>query len=461
MQYTGTGSTISSVTREGKQGFRGMISHGLKSIGRFYNANVEDAARQRTIDSLLKKRGKAGLLTKFEKELKERENEFCSYSKFLIRIVTWNLAGRKIPSVDFSPILIKDNPADIIIIVFQEVVNLNPRNVLQEGNNQSAIENLKRIIEQSLFNTGHPYSLLCQDDLVGIGLFIYAQKRLCSTMITRLETDSIKVGFGGKMGNKGGVAGRFNLLDTTICVLGCHLASGNEENDARKSQLIDIHNRAFQQEKLGKQNIYYVNEHDIKFICGDLNFRIPLNNYNVRSTIAEGNFSSLLASDQLIEALKNKEIPGFYEHEINFKPTYKFDFGTNTYDTSKKQRTPAWCDRILYNGEGVEPVYYDSVDLRLSDHRPVCAEFHVLAKEINEEVRKAIEEEISMMILEEEEEKEGGVIQKPEKIERIEKKKNLVDFYSALKSKPGFKVFFLSRAHIHMPRQWDNTNLNY
>lgn len=404
VQYTGTGSTISSVTREGgKQGFRGLISHGLVSLGRFYNANVEDAARQKSIDSVLRKRGKLSNMTVFDKAVAERESEFVSFNQFTLRAVTWNLAGRKIPpDSDFTSILMTETPADIIIVVFQEVVNLNPRNVLQEGNNQGAIDNLSRIIERSLFNLDQGYSPLCQSNLVGIGLFIYAKKHLCK-YITKIETDTVKVGFGGKMGNKGGVAGRFSLFDTNICVLGCHLASGNEENDARKSQLVDIHNRAFQQEKIGRQNIYNISEHDIKLICGDLNFRVPLNNYNVRNTIREGNYKFLLKSDQLIEALKKKEIPGYNECEINFPPTYKYDFGTNIYDTSKKQRTPAWCDRVLYSGENIEPILYNFVDLRLSDHRPVYAEFNMIAKTIDENAKKLVEEDIYSQIIPEEE----------------------------------------------------------
>ena len=88
LQYTGTGSTISSVTRDGKQGFKGMISHGLKSIGRFYNANVEDAARQKSIDSVLRKKGKGGMMNQFESAVNQRESEFTSFREFKIRAIT-------------------------------------------------------------------------------------------------------------------------------------------------------------------------------------------------------------------------------------------------------------------------------------------------------------------------------------------------------------------------------------
>jgi len=37
----------------------------------------------------------------------------------------------------------------------------------------------------------------------------------------------------------------------------------------------------------------------------------------------------------------------FNEGDIDFPPTYKFDVGSDVYDTSDKQRVPSWTDRIL------------------------------------------------------------------------------------------------------------------
>lgn len=64
---------------------------------------------------------------------------------------------------------------------------------------------------------------------------------------------------------------------------------------------------------------------------------------------------------------------------INFAPTYKFDAGTDRYDSSTKQRVPSWTDRILWKrDQGIRGVNYDSVrSLKTSDHRPVVAQFEV------------------------------------------------------------------------------------
>lgn len=66
---------------------------------------------------------------------------------------------------------------------------------------------------------------------------------------------------------------------------------------------------------------------------------------------------------------------------IDFAPTYKYDRRSQNYDSSKKQRVPAWCDRILWKQRGNEDARLEQRLLRcvqdctFSDHRPVLAYF--------------------------------------------------------------------------------------
>ena len=59
----------------------------------------------------------------------------------------------------------------------------------------------------------------------------------------------------------------------------------------------------------------------------------------------------------------------------------KFDPDSDEYDSSKKQRVPSWCDRILFTGvrkEIVEQTSYNTFpSARHSDHRPVFGIFRV------------------------------------------------------------------------------------
>ena len=55
---------------------------------------------------------------------------------------------------------------------------------------------------------------------------------------------------------------------------------------------------------------------------------------------------------------------GYVEDPIRFVPTYKYDPGSNNFDTSSKQRVPSYTDRILYKSQKLSPVtplHYDSV----------------------------------------------------------------------------------------------------
>ena len=73
---------------------------------------------------------------------------------------------------------------------------------------------------------------------------------------------------------------------------------------------------------------------------------------------------------------QNLVFKNFIEAPLNFYPTYKYDIGSSNYDTGRKQRPPAWTDRILYVERGLECLEYCSEDdIQSSDHRPVYATF--------------------------------------------------------------------------------------
>ncbi len=122
------------------------------------------------------------------------------------------------------------------------------------------------------------------------------------------------------------------------------------------------------------------------FWIGDLNYRISLPGDEIRAEVAKGleDALKLLDGDQLrAQQQEKKAFVGFKEQEIKFLPSYKFDVGTDDYDTSEKKRAPSWCDRILWfqnplhkDSTWLKPIYYgNTFEIKISDHKPVMAIF--------------------------------------------------------------------------------------
>lgn len=147
--------------------------------------------------------------------------------------------------------------------------------------------------------------------------------------------------------------------------------------------------------------------HDYVFWFGDLNYRINLPNEEVKSLISRSAWLELQRADQLSMQREAKEVfGGFSEGPLCFAPTYRYDLFCDSYDTSEKQRCPAWTDRVLWrraklvfkksnspsvndgiNGRASEIdenkmvdknllVYYRA-EIKTSDHRPVAAVFDI------------------------------------------------------------------------------------
>jgi hypothetical protein len=125
---------------------------------------------------------------------------------------------------------------------------------------------------------------------------------------------------------------------------------------------------------------------------GDTNYRIDLDNASVRVYAEDDALDMLLAADQLTYVMSTGvAFSGYVEGPILFRPTYRYDIGTDNYDTSEKMRIPAWTgsslfphlalkgyitcrretlDRVLFRGNKLDLSVYSRAELRGSDHRP-------------------------------------------------------------------------------------------
>lgn len=119
-----------------------------------------------------------------------------------------------------------------------------------------------------------------------------------------------------------------------------------------------------------------IDEHDQIYWIGDLNYRLQLSEKQVKTVLE---YEKLQFYDQLhIERKKKRVFEGYSEGKITFRPTYKYDPGTDDWDSSEKCRAPAWTDRIFWKTTKlkVEQLFYNSVmEIRESNHKPVYVVF--------------------------------------------------------------------------------------
>ncbi|KAL0022454.1 hypothetical protein WJX79_002592 [Trebouxia sp. C0005] len=133
-------------------------------------------------------------------------------------------------------------------------------------------------------------------------------------------------------------------------------------------------------------------DYHVTIWLGDLNYRVETGG---NRRVVDGVLKMTgLTEDERLNVLRNndqlkkerelgKVFLGYKEGELTFPPTYKFDPGTDVYDSSGKSRVPSWCDRVLWrcNTDTVELLQYTHVpQLKVSDHRPVVATFLVHAQ---------------------------------------------------------------------------------
>ncbi|XP_053196576.1 inositol polyphosphate 5-phosphatase K [Scomber japonicus] len=313
---------------------------------------------------------------------------------FRVYIVTWNV-GSAVPPDDITSLFgpnVSDGSVDMFIIGLQEVNSM-----------------INKRLKDVLFSD--QWTELCMDTLSPFGYVLVASQRMqgvlllvfskfCHLPFLRgVQRESTRTGLGGYWGNKGGVSARMTIYGHPVCFLNCHLPAHMRNLEQRMEDFETI----LQQQQFEGGTATGVLDHDVVFWFGDLNFRIEDYDIHVVKCAIDSNKLPLLWERDQLNIAKNTEsiLEGFMEGPLKFPPTYKFDVGTHTYDTSTKKRKPAWTDRILWRlrrtGSPVpthnaalqrgltswlggatkvtQHTYRSHMGYTISDHKPVSARF--------------------------------------------------------------------------------------
>ncbi|KAI1450016.1 DNase I-like protein [Annulohypoxylon stygium] len=360
-----------------------------------------------------------------ENEMKSLDAQYCKFEEIKVLAMTWNAGASTPNSLRYSEsdaifiqnLLQSSDSPDIIIFGFQELVDLEDKTATakrffkpkkKDASDQEKMSHQYRDWRDFLVRSlddympaDHLYHLLQTATLVGLFTCIFVKSSL-RDRIRNLNNSEIKRGMGGLHGNKGAIIVRFMIDDTSLCFINCHLAAGQSGANQRHNDLAAIMETALLPVErdpsvridsyVGGGDGTMVLDHELCLLNGDLNYRIDtMSRDTVVIAVKQNNLAKLLERDQLLVARRRNpafKLRAFDEMRIEFPPTYKYDVGTDNYDTSEKKRSPAWCDRLLHRGFGrIQQLEYRRHEVRVSDHRPVTGQFRFTIKSISPKKR--------------------------------------------------------------------------
>ena len=342
-------------------------------------------------------------------ELEKMEDDCLTVS-----VVTWNLAEASFSEQEasfFNMFRKGDSKigSDLVLIGAQECEDIKPRR--SEGHRS---RHLRRVGIQML---GKDYVPLAIHSLGGIQMALYCHRDVLGD-VEMVNIADVTCGVGNVFHNKGAIgvylkmkriSGQKNEVAKTSRILfvtghlAAHVKNVGARNDDFKRIISGLEAQAPVRFLRPKRNpdgspsecdgSYLLKSMDHVFFAGDLNYRVDLPREFVERCIIDIKenqsggrleevdilMNKLLRRDQLLQTIASgRAFPNFSEAKVTFLPTFKFDKGTQNYDTSHKQRVPAWTDRILFRSSKVNVLEYQSVPAAMhSDHRPVFGTYQL------------------------------------------------------------------------------------
>eukprot|EP01062_Namystynia_karyoxenos_P029764 TRINITY_DN22310_c0_g1_i1.p1 TRINITY_DN22310_c0_g1~~TRINITY_DN22310_c0_g1_i1.p1 ORF type:complete len:1196 (+),score=424.95 TRINITY_DN22310_c0_g1_i1:137-3724(+) len=341
-------------------------------------AVTRDYSRRRTLERYL---------TQIPKHL------FLRRVDLKVACCTWNVAEAKPHKVgSMEKWLQVKRGVDLIAVGLQEV---DMGMAAMAGSGAKADPWVDYINRQVL-----PYGFrkVAWESMVGLVTVIFVKSRLAAE-VRNVQTQSVKLGTGGVVGNKGALGVQFTMLCKRWLFVNSHFISDVENKEKRNENyhyvLNSLTKSLSQPAEQGEDpctNLVtfgvsgepgagrgpaagagggawfgsaspkhgvaatisnsLLGYTDYVLWLGDLNYRIETPYEEAMQMIAQQRWGALIQGDQLTtEREAGRTFNDFFEAPVLFAPSYKYIRKQEVYDTSKKggtRRVPAYTDRVLW-----------------------------------------------------------------------------------------------------------------
>ncbi|XP_037653382.1 phosphatidylinositol polyphosphate 5-phosphatase type IV [Choloepus didactylus] len=291
-------------------------------------------------------------------------------------VATWNMQGQKELPPNLDEFLL---PAEADYAQDMYVVGV------QEGCSD------RREWETRLQETLGPHYVMLYAAAHGVLYLSVFIRRDLIWFCSEVESSTVTTRIVSHIKTKGALGVSFTFFGTSFLFITSHFTSGDGKvaerllDYAKTIQALGLPRNVPDTNPYRSSPADVTTRFDEVFWFGDFNFRLSGGRAAVEAILRQDlgtNMSALLALDQLTREMRKGTIfKGFQEPDIHFLPSYKFDLGKDTYDSTSKQRTPSYTDRVVYRSrhkDDICPVKYSSCPgIRTSDHRPVYGLFRV------------------------------------------------------------------------------------
>mmetsp|Transcript_19624 Transcript_19624/g.29285 ORF Transcript_19624/g.29285 Transcript_19624/m.29285 type:complete len:524 (+) Transcript_19624:295-1866(+) len=367
-----------------KNDFLGQIVFDLESLLKGPISGWHKLLDEKSIDDE-KQRGQIRLTMAYESD-KLRISQMLSEVKFIeardqtldVFVGTWNV-GNAPPPEDLSAWLPK-NKHSLYVVGAQECKYKH-----REGFascEEDWLSSLKK-------HFGSKYVMLKAKSLGEMRIALFC-KDTEAKKFGMFETATEATGIGHVIANKGGVAIACCYNDTSLCFVNAHLAAHQHKTLRRNSDVQEILNGIAK--VLGSRQSDIMCQFDHVVFMGDLNYRLDFGDQGDNKSpseeqfktmvkmIHEGKLEELFAVDQLTKEMReNRVFCGFKEGFYNFAPTFKVLREKKL--EYNKERSPSWCDRILWHSltkEWIKQINLGAAsEILTSDHKPVYTLLHI------------------------------------------------------------------------------------
>lgn len=293
-----------------------------------------------------------------------------------VYVATWNMQGEK---------ELPNNLDDLLLPTDSEFAQDFYIIGVQEGCPD------RREWEIRLQETLGPYYVMLYSASHGVLYLTVFVRRDLIWFCSEVEHATVTTRIISQIKTKGAVGIGFTFFGTSFLFITSHFTSGDSKVYERVLDYNKIIEALALPKGLPDTNPYRSTASDVTtrydevFWFGDFNFRLSKDRVGVETILKQAaglDMAPLLQHDQLSKEMKDGSIfKGFHEAPIHFPPTYKYDVGCDVYDSTSKQRTPSYTDRILYRNRQVDDIkvikYSSCSSIKTSDHRPVVGMFQV------------------------------------------------------------------------------------